>query len=279
MATESETAIWHYLDLAKYVGLLSRGLFFALPSALRISDPWEGCWGELDFTESLDATVHAIPDGVTKWQESLAGRHALQDQYGVSCWHESATESAALWQLYAPLGLGVAIKSTPRKVQAALGERQVEMRRIDYDGHRGRRLGNDPLVLLSTKRPEFKHEAEMRFIAALTPDEQTVITSFYSRMKDHGAYRRIKPGNRGPLVLPGGGFATQDPTCIDRGAPAGMHLPTDVTKLIDRVHLAPSCAYSLRRAVIDVTKRLGLDKKLVTEAGFDLAPFDRVKFV
>ena len=57
MATESETAIWHYLDLAKYVGLLSRGLFFALPSALRNSDPWEGSRGELDFTESLDATV------------------------------------------------------------------------------------------------------------------------------------------------------------------------------------------------------------------------------
>ncbi len=279
MATESETAIWHYIDLAKYVGLLSRGLFFALPSALRISDPWEVCWGELDFTESLDATVHAIPDGVTKWQDSLADRQALLDQYGVSCWHQSATESAALWRLYAPLGLGVAIKSTPRKVQAALCERRIETRRIDYGGHHGRRLGNDPLVLLSTKRPEFKHEAEMRFIATLTPDEQTVLTSFYSSIKDHGTYRRIKPGNRGPLVLPGGGFSTQDPTCIYRGAPAGMHLPTDVTKLIDRVHLAPSCAYSLRRAVLDVTKCFGLDKNLVTEAGFDLAPFDRVKFV
>jgi len=279
MATESDTAIWHYLDLAKYVGLLSRGLFFALPSALRLSDPWEGCWGELDFRESLETTVHATPDGVTAWQESLEARHALQDKFGVSCWHESATESAALWQLYAPLGFGVAIKSTPERVQAALGDRNVEIRGIDYDGHHGRRLGNDPLVLLSTKRPEFKHEAEIRFIAALTPVEQTVITSFYSHLKDHGKYRCVKPGHKGPLILPGGGFATKDPTCLDRGAPAGMHLPTDVTKLIDRVFLAPACAYSLRRAVIDVTKRFGFDKKLITEATFDLAPFDRVKFV
>lgn len=280
MTNESDTAIWHYLNLAKYVGLLSRGLFFALPSALRLSDPWEGCWGELDFRESLDTTVHAIPDGVTKWQESLEARHASQDQYGVSCWHESTTESAALWQLYAPMGLGVAVKSTPERVQAALGERKVEMRCIDYDGHRGgRRLGNDPLVLLSTKRPEFKHEAEMRFIAALTPDEQTVIRSFYRSVKDHGKYRCVKPGHHGPLVVPGGGFTTRDPTCIDRGAPAGTHLPTDVTKLIDRVYLAPGCSYSLRRAVIDVTASFGFDKKLITEAGFDLAPFDRVKFV
>ena len=279
MATKSETAIWHYLDLAKYVGLLSRGLFFALPSALRFSDPWEGCWGELDFSESLDATVHAVPDGVTKWEKSLSDRYAIQDQYGVSCWHESEVESAALWQIYAPLGLGVAIKSTREKVQAALGERQVEMRSIDYEGHAGRRLGVDPLVLLSTKREEFKHEAEVRFIAALTSDEQTVLTTFYSGIEGHGKYRHVRPGNRGPLVLPGAGFATHDPTCLDRGAPAGMHLPTDAIKLIDGVHLAPKCAYSLRRAVIDVTRRFGLDSKLITEAGFDRAPFDRVKFV
>ena len=50
------------------------------------------------------------------------------------------------------------------------------MRRIDYNGHHDRHLGNDPLVLLSTKRAEFKHEAELRFIAALTPDEQTILT-------------------------------------------------------------------------------------------------------
>ena len=52
MSVESDIPIWHYLDLAKYVGLLSRGLFFALPSALRGTDPWEGSWGEFDFTDS-----------------------------------------------------------------------------------------------------------------------------------------------------------------------------------------------------------------------------------
>ena len=279
MDTKSDTSIWHYLDLAKYVGVLSRGLFFALPSKLRTSDPWEGSWGELDFRESLDSTVHADPGGVQEWEESRTHRLAAQDQYGVSCWHESATESAALWQIYAPMGLGVAIKSTPAKVQAALGQRRVEMRRIDYRGHYGRSLGNDPLTLLSTKRPEFQHEAEMRFFATLSSDEQTVLTKFYSRVENHGKYREVKPGNRGPLIVPGEGFATTDRTCLERGAPAGMHLSTDVTTLIDRVYLAPNCAYPLRRAVIDVTKRFGFDAKIISEAGFDIAPFDRVKFV
>lgn len=172
MAINPETSIWHYCDLAKYIGLLSRGLFFALPSALRRTDPWEGSWGEFDFMESLDATVHTSSDGVKKWRSALRVRHDQQDAFGVSCWHESTTESAALWKLYAPLGLGVAVKSSPAKILAALDKRLVEARQIDYRGHQTRHLGDDPLVLLSTKRPEFQHEQEIRFFATLTQDEK-----------------------------------------------------------------------------------------------------------
>jgi hypothetical protein len=273
-----ETSIWHYCDLAKYVGLLSRGLFFALPGALRRADPWEGSWGELDFVESLDATVHASPDGVAKWRAALQFRHEQQEAFGVSCWHESSTESAALWQLYAPLGLGVAVKSSPAKVLAALGARPVEAKRIDYKGHNKRKLGDNPLVLLSTKRPEFQHEQEIRFFATLTSDERTVLTSFYAQIENHGTVRHIRPGNKGPLITNVRGFSVSDATCLDRCAPAGVHLPTNVRSLVDRVYLAPACAYSLRRAVIDVTERFGLDRKVIAEADFDLAPFDRVEF-
>jgi hypothetical protein len=218
------------------------------------------------------------PQGVATWQEALRVRQAKQDSYGVSCWHESRTESAALWRLYSPLGFGLAVKSTLAKVQAALGERHVEVRRVDYSGHQNRRLGDDPLVPLSTKRPEFKHEVEIRFLASLSSDEMTVLTSFYSEIKDHGTFRRIQPGNRKPLIVPGKGFATQDSTCVQRGAPAGMHLPTNVDTLVERVRLAPGCAYSLRRAVIDVSERFGLPHGIVGEAEFDLAPYDRVTF-
>lgn len=278
MTINLETSIWHYCDLAKYVGLLSRGLFFALPGALRRADPWEGSWGELDFVESLDATVHASPDGVEKWRAALRIRHEQQEAFGVSCWHESSTESAALWQLYAPLGLGVAVKSSPAKVLAALGARSVEARRIDYKGHNRRKLGDNPLVLLSTKRPEFQHEQEIRFFTTLTSDERTALTSFYAHIENHGAVRRIRPGNNGPLINNMGGFSVKDATCLNRCAPAGVHLPTNASILVDHVYLAPACAYSLRRAVIDVTKQFGLDPKVIKEAGFDLAPFDRVEF-
>lgn len=278
MNPDPDIPIWHYLDLAKYIGLLSRGLFFARPSALRVTDSWEGSWGELDFTDSLDDTVHATPDGVEQWQEALRVRHLKQDTFGISCWHESQTESVALWKLYSPLGLGVVVKSTPVKLRSSLGVRSVDVRRIDYGGHHGRRLGEDPLVLLSTKRPEFKHEAEVRFIVSLTEDECTVLNSFYSGVEKHGAIRRIKPGNRKPMIETWPPFSTQDATCIRRGAPAGMHVPIDATALIDRVYLAPTCAYATRRAVIDVTERFGLSKKLVTETELDLAPFDRVEF-
>ena len=99
------------------------------------------------------------------------------------------------------------------------------------------------------------------------------INSFYAGIENHGTVRRIKAGNKGPLITPMRGFSTTDKTCFDRGAPAGMHMPTDAEALIERVYLAPRCAYSLRRAVLDVTERFGLPGKLVTEPQFDLAPW------
>ena len=113
----------------------------------------------------------------------------------------------------------------------------------------------------------------------LTDDERTVLTSLYGDLEEHGVYRLIRPGNRGPLITSRNAFSVRDSTCVDRGAPAGIHIPTDVGSLIDRVHLAPACTYPLRRAVLDVTERFGLNCHIITEAEFDLAPFDRVKFV
>ena len=53
---------------------------------------------------------------------------------------------------------------------------------------------------------------------------------------------------------------------------------TEVKTLVERVHLAPGCAYSFRRAVIDVSERFGLPHGTVREAEFDLAPCNCVKF-
>ena len=86
--------------------------------ALRTPDPWEGSSGELDFTELLDATVHAIPGGVgvAKWNAARQARLPNQTPSASACWHEGPTGSAALWQLYTARGLGVAVKSTPARV-------------------------------------------------------------------------------------------------------------------------------------------------------------------
>ena len=61
----------------------------------------------------------------TRYREasaSLSGMPASSetskpDTFGVSCWHEGPAGSAALWQLYTARGLGVAVKSTPARVQ------------------------------------------------------------------------------------------------------------------------------------------------------------------
>lgn len=273
-----DVPIWHYLDLARYVGLLSRGLFFARPSALRASDPWEGCWGELDFIDFLQTAVHTNSDGASKANRILQERQKLLDRFGVSCWHASESESAAMWKIYVPLGAGIAIKSTSERLLASIGERKVDARRIDYGGHHGIQLGNDALTLLSKKRPQFAYKQELRLITELTDDEQTVISELYSLEDDK--FRTVKPSQPKKVIFSGNAFSVKDNTCIHRCAPAGIHVPTDLTTLIETVILPPGCSYPLRRSVIDVTKSFGFESKVaIREAEYDLPTFDKVKFV
>jgi len=58
--------IWRYLDLAKFITLLTRGLHFTLPT--RFGDAWEGAWGTeaiLEFRKEYfgrpDVTEHPRP--------------------------------------------------------------------------------------------------------------------------------------------------------------------------------------------------------------------------
>lgn len=276
----SSTPIWRYLDLAKLVGVLARGLFFTIPSALRRMDPWEGSLGELDYLESMDPVHKSPTTGPSEWKKARANRLRELDSFGVSCWHESATESAALWDLYVPRGLGVAIKSSQERILESLHPRDVSIHRVDYSGHHSRKLGSDPITVLTTKRPEFAHERELRVLTQLSTDEVSVVSNFYSAVEAHGRIRKIRPGHTsGPLIVPGPSIVTDDATCFDRGAPAGIHVPTNASVLIEKLSLPPRCSYSLRRAVIDLAKQFNLPHGVVSEASMDLAPFDDTEFV
>jgi hypothetical protein len=232
--------IWRYMDVAKYVVLLERGLFFARPS--KLGDVWEGSWGGpdiRDFREKhADADLGAIS---AEWKRRYDAKALSLDGYGVSCWHRAEHESAALWSLYMPRGFGVAIRSTVGRVLDSLRKsgRTVEPRDVQYVDYDTERLGDDPRDLLSFKRRSFVHEKELRFLLTFRRDEREAIDDWELILADRSK-RHLSAGRFQRLVRPGPTPArvVNDPTLVHRATSHGVYLPAELPVLVQNVYLA-----------------------------------------
>lgn len=272
--------IWRYMDVAKYVALLERGLFFARPS--KLGDVWEGSWGVPDVRDFREN--HADADLATiraEWKRRNDAKTASLDGYGVSCWHRSEHESAALWSLYMPRGFGVAIRSTVEHALDSLKKsgRAVEAREVQYVDYDKERLGDDPRDLLSYKRPSFAHERELRFILALRRDEREAIDDWELILTDR-TKRHFSAGRFQRLVRPGPTPArvVTDPTLVRRATPHGVYLPVELPVLLQNVYLAPQAPWSVRHAVLAATEAFGLPRTVVSEPEGDMIPPDILEF-
>lgn len=192
----SKSKIWRYMDVAKFVSLLTtRSLYFACPTT-QFQDPFEG-WLPKSHIEALSNTLqnHLGNPLVALRKEFVSRgipldtfdrvRSTLADQlrnastkatarFGVSCWHESEYESDAMWKLYSASGRGIAIESTVGQLMASVESRKGvivdRVRYIDFD--------QDPVEKghkhygLFIKRKSFEHEKEVRATILLQQEGQ-----------------------------------------------------------------------------------------------------------
>jgi hypothetical protein len=102
--------------------------------ALRTPDPWEGSSGELDFTESLDATVHAMSGGVgvAKWNAACQARLPNQTPSASAAGMKVRPVCRPLATLHRTWSRRRG-EVHARKSSAALGGRLVHVKRVDYD--------------------------------------------------------------------------------------------------------------------------------------------------
>jgi hypothetical protein len=131
--TDDAKTIWRYMDLPRFVSLLSTcGLWFAKASSLH-DDPYEG-FGKaqrlvLQMDDAPTTVAHTGPDGKRNisLQEMVAGfsqrsadifENAREHLY-VNSWCLGASESMAMWQIYGSVGRGVAVKSSVGQYQRA----------------------------------------------------------------------------------------------------------------------------------------------------------------
>jgi hypothetical protein len=279
-AINDTSPIWRYMDLARYALLLSHGLFFA--RAKSFTDPWGGGWGGGDlrrFQEENRALDRPAFDAALR--RAMSARNDALRRHGVSCWHQSDHESAALWELYLPRGLGVAVRSSQEQLRDAVeaSSRSLTMIDVSYkEDYSSLELNSDALKLLAHKRPEFAHEKEVRFLLEFRQDELDFMDAA-AESQEAISTRPVAPGPPGPIFHGFRPTVTNDPTLRERAAPDGVHLRTNVVRLIERVVLSPRVSYPTRSAVLDLTKAHGLKSDIVIESNVDAIPYHCVRVV
>jgi hypothetical protein len=155
----SDTVIWRYMDLAKFVSMLKeRGLFFASVATLAKIDKWEAAF-PVEFLLAHERGSLTDPHG------PAAKRQAVLSRTCINCWHENPQESAAMWKLYSSGAYTIAVKSTVQGLRDALSKWVVEIFSVDYiDYSKERKAWNNLDSPLFHKRKSFEHEKELRAV-------------------------------------------------------------------------------------------------------------------
>jgi len=167
--------LWRYLSLERFLDLLiTQELHFGRID--QFGDHFEGMWATKDY-ESVKNQLG--DDAANRWKEVL---NMTRKHIAVSCWHESETESAAMWQIFNTSRDGVAILTTFGKLQTELSSNTkqedhivfFDMARVKYLNHlnesfvdvgaKGDNLFYPPMC----KNSSYTHEKEVRALIANT---------------------------------------------------------------------------------------------------------------
>jgi hypothetical protein len=173
------------MDFSKFVLLLKeKALYFA--RADHMGDKFEGAKGATTnrivwddyYLRSFREAILNPPDGKTctlSYEEvqreaerllkelETFGHRQSQTNY-LSCWHESKTESEALWRLYCPPpSSGVAIRTSYGSLNESLGDNpDIAIGRVQYIDFRKEFAGPNDAIF--RKRHSLIHEREVRAV-------------------------------------------------------------------------------------------------------------------
>ena len=188
-------SIWRYMDLPKYISMLSkRALFFANTRSFK-DDPFEGSWPAKILEFRRQTSKKALEDLYTsalkkkpqeKWsfmpidevlemQEKY--RSWEKDYTFVNCWHLGEKESFAMWKIYGVKKKAIAIRTTFSKLEkeivsspslAGFGSAtdflSIGLVRYGDFGTLDEPLYQLPFMRAFLKRENFSYENEVRVV-------------------------------------------------------------------------------------------------------------------
>lgn len=232
----SESPLWRYMDLSKYVSLLSRRqLFFC--SAAKFEDPFEGEltrrtkddlreWYMSDIPKSNRTKEHL--DQAQKNLDNYVGFMKRLKQFTtLSCWHQNNDENFAMWKIYSNWNSGLAVVTNFERARAAFknAKEAVYGGLVNYIAEEKDIVNpGNTFNHFMAKRRQFAFEREVRFIHEIS--EETV--------------------------------AANEP--VDGST--GVYIDVDLVALIDKIYVAPQAGNWFRDSIGDLNKRYGIEAEI-----------------
>lgn len=103
--------LWRYFNVERFVSMAdTSSIYFA--SARQFKDSFEGAVAIMPPSFPVDKRYAEPDSGECAFEQ-------LKRLTKINCWHRAAYESDAMWQLYTEKSKGVAICTTPERIQAA----------------------------------------------------------------------------------------------------------------------------------------------------------------
>ncbi len=157
---DSDTIVWKYLDLSKFLDLLlSQKLFMSRSD--KFEDQFEGTFSEPTF-EEIKKLSKDNP-------EFLEYYKSHREKVVVSSWHINEYESFAMWQIFTQNSEGLAIQSTIGRLQNALKPEKNYKQfigEVNYIDYKKEYIPFDDLFFpFLFKRKSFQYEREVRIIS------------------------------------------------------------------------------------------------------------------
>lgn len=183
--------IWRYMDLAKFISLLSeKAIFFAAQN--HFFDPFEGhlskshydildnqrnIWKNTqiqDLIEKFPGIIEKpqfaqIVEAMEKMPSTAELSEITKKKFGVSCWHLNDYENEALWKIYTNQNQGIAIETTIEKLEKSLTYHQdIIFDKVRYEDYSTALIEKGHKHYSGfIKRKAFEYEKEFRAMVLL----------------------------------------------------------------------------------------------------------------
>lgn len=242
-APPSDATLWRYMDFTKLLSLLEKqALFFV--RADKLGDPFEGCFPKA-VLEKLKLGLEFRGQGNIYWNMTQALK-TIRSWTLISCWHESTTESAAMWNCYNSNNDGIAIKTSySRLCKSLMGLEDVYIGRVQY-------------IDYDAPEPKGIFDAEDPLWNPDRPDHPLNLRSQFFKKRDAFRHehevRAVLPKSLQGLFSQGMTVELPVPTWR-----SGEYVKVDVAILIDSIVLSPFATNAFRELVPAVVARYNDD--------------------